>query len=68
MGFLEPVTSMWHIEGLNTMSQSDSHTDSLSKACLSTELSFVPIIVRYIAVSSAQRRTFEATFDDRSLM
>ena len=32
--FLEPATcTIWHLEGLNSMSQSDSHTESRSKSC-----------------------------------
>ena len=41
------------------MSHSRSHIDSLSRSCCRISLSFSPSMVRYRAVSSANRHTLE---------
>ena len=46
----------------------DSHTISLSKSCCNTLLSSVPPTVRYTAILSPNRHTFEVSSSGRSLM
>ena len=69
IAFLAIVTrTTWHLEGLNSMSQWDSHNDSLSRLFCSTVPSPKPPIVRYTAVSSARSRTCDDSFSGRLFM
>ena len=67
--FLEVVTlTTWHFKGLNSMSHLYFHTISLSKSWCNTFLSSVLPTVRYTAVSSVIKCTFEVSSSGRSLM
>ena len=58
----------WHLPGLNSMSQWASHCWSLSRSLWRVAESSGPHIVRYTAVSSAKRRTWDCTLSGKSLI
>ena len=67
--FLDVVTrTTWHLEGLNSKSHRSSHTESLSRSFCSSVPSSEPPIVRYTAVSSANKRTWDDNSSGRSFI